>query len=392
MKPSSRALARTIAVSAILLLPLVAAVTAAAPAQAKQAASTATAPGDVVSARQIDAPGFWYAKVWQIKYLSTDTHDNVITVSGTVVVPTSGYSGGNRPIVGYAPGTHGMGDQCAPSAHLEAGDDQEGGLIHQYGWRGFAVAITDYQGLGTPGDHAYMVAGAAGHALLDIVRAAQRLTDAGLSKNAPVALVGYSQGGHGASWGAQLAAGYAPELNVKGAAAGGTPANLRQVADYNAGKSNFGLVLAAGIGMDTAYPELDLESYLNDAGRAGIDVLRTSCDFSPYADHGAVAGHIGRAERGRHRTEAAGAALPLDIGRDHPVQRGDQAASAVVRPGRQRELLDVLPAAARPDRRGGLAVGDQLGRRPPGRQARNLELLTRVFWILDSFGCCGSRD
>lgn len=285
MKPSSRALSRTIAVSAILLLPLVAAVTAAAPAQATQATSTATAPGDVVSARQINAPGFWYAKVWQIKYLSTDTHDNVITVSGTVVVPTSGYSGGNRPIVGYAPGTHGMGDQCAPSAHLEAGDDQEGGLIHQYGWRGFAVAITDYQGLGTPGDHAYMVARAAGHALLDIVRAAQRLTDAGLSKNAPVALVGYSQGGHGASWGAQLAASYAPELNVKGAAAGGTPANLRQVADYNAGKSNFGLVLAAGIGMDTAYPELDLESYLNDAGRAGIEVLRASCDFSPYANH-----------------------------------------------------------------------------------------------------------
>jgi Secretory lipase len=36
--------------------------------------------------------------------------------------------------------------------------------------------------------------------------------------------------------------------------------------------------------MDTAYPEPDLESYLNDAGRAGIDQLRNSCDFSPYAN------------------------------------------------------------------------------------------------------------
>ncbi|MGH3735229.1 MAG: lipase family protein [Micromonosporaceae bacterium] len=255
---------------------------AAAPAAATTTTTAASTPGDIVSARRIDAPGFGYARVWSILYRSTDTHGNPITVSGTVAVPYGSY--GNRPIVGYAPGTHGMGDQCAPSRHLEEGDDQEGGLIHQYGWKGFAVAITDYEGLGTPGDHRYMVARSAGHALLDIVRAAQRLTDAGLSKTAPVALVGYSQGGHAASWGAQLAGSYAPELNVKGVAAGGTPANLRQVADYNAGRPNFGLVLAAGVGMDAAYPSLELESYLNDAGRAGIEQLRNGCDFSPYAN------------------------------------------------------------------------------------------------------------
>jgi len=67
----------------------------------------------------------------------------------------------------------------------------------------------------------------------------------------------------------------------------GTPAtaapSAAPVADRNAGTSNFGLLLAAGIGMDAAYPELNLESYLNDAGRAGIEQLRNSCDFSPYA-------------------------------------------------------------------------------------------------------------
>ncbi|MGH3646913.1 MAG: lipase family protein [Micromonosporaceae bacterium] len=299
MTPTRRALSRTAAIAAIALVPLVAAATVSGPALAQPATATTTAtaatttatttkttasaPGDIVSARRINAPGFGYARVWQIQYLSTDTHGNSITVSGTVAVPASSYNG-NRPIVGYAPGTHGLGDQCAPSRHLEDGDDQEGGLIHQYGWRGFAVAITDYEGLGTPGDHRYMVARSAGNVLLDIVRAAQRLTDAGLSKSAPVALVGYSQGGHAASWGAQLAGSYAPELNVKGVAAGGTPANLRQVADYNSGRPNFGLVLAAGIGMDAAYPSLELESYLNDAGRAGIEQLRNSCDFSPYAN------------------------------------------------------------------------------------------------------------
>jgi pimeloyl-ACP methyl ester carboxylesterase len=243
----------------------------------------AAAPGDIVSARQIPAPGFGYAKVWRIQYSSTGTDGAPIVVSGTVVVPNAAYNG-PRPVVGYAPGTHGLGDQCAPSEHLEAGDDQEGLLIHQYGWKGYAVAVTDYQGLGTPGDHAYMVARAAGNALIDVVRAARKLTGTGLPANGPVALVGYSQGGQAAAWAAQLAGSYAPEMQVKAVAAGGTPANLRQVADYNAGRPNFGYVLAAGIGMDTAYPQLNLRSYLNDAGRAGIDVLRNSCDISPYAN------------------------------------------------------------------------------------------------------------
>ncbi|MGH3731678.1 MAG: lipase family protein [Micromonosporaceae bacterium] len=274
-----RALSRAAAIAVLALVPL-----AATPVLAEEStATTAAAPGDVVSARQINAPGFGYAKVWRIQYLSTDTHGATITVSGTVIVPTSSYDG-PRPIVGYAPGTHGLGDQCAPSARLEAGDDQEGGLIHQYGWKGYAVAVTDYQGLGTPGDHAYMVARSAGHVLLDIVRAAQRLPDAELPDDGPIGIAGYSQGGHAASWAGQLASSYAPELSVKGVAAGGTPANLRQVASANEGKPNFGLVLAAGIGMDTGYPELDLESYLNDAGRAGIEELRNGCDFSPYAN------------------------------------------------------------------------------------------------------------
>ncbi|MQA26837.1 MAG: lipase [Micromonosporaceae bacterium] len=277
-----RAGSALIAVIAMALLPLA----TGAPALAHQAATTAkvttaAAPGDVVSAQRIYAPGFEYARVWHIRYLSTDTHGASMTVSGTVIVPYGSYDG-PRPVIGYAPGTHGMGDQCAPSARLKEGNDQEGGLIHQYGWQGYAVAVTDYQGLGTPGDHAYMVARSAGHALLDIVRAAQRLT--GLPGNGPVGLAGYSQGGHAAAWAAQLAPTYAGELAVKGAAAGGTPANLRQVAAYNEGRENFGLVLAAGIGMDSAYPELDLESYLNDAGRAGIDELRNGCDFSPYAN------------------------------------------------------------------------------------------------------------
>jgi pimeloyl-ACP methyl ester carboxylesterase len=278
-----RVLTRAVVIAAVALLPLSAASTAVAgPAATATDVTTTYAPGDVISAQRIDAPGFLYARVWKILYSSTDTHGSPMTVSGTVIVPTSSWSG-PRPIVGYAPGTHGLGDQCAPSRYLAAGNEQEGTLIHEYATRGFAVAVTDYQGLGTPGDHAYMVARSAGHALLDIVRAAQRLSGAELPANGPVGLVGYSQGGHAAAWAAQLAPTYASDLIVMGVAAGGTPSNLLQIAAGNEGTSNFGLVLAAGAGMDTGYPELNLESYLNAAGLAGVDTLRNSCDFSPYA-------------------------------------------------------------------------------------------------------------
>lgn len=130
------------------------------------------------------------------------------TVSGTIIVPDGACP--NTPIIGYGPGTHGLGDQCAPSVGLRRGNEFEGGLIHQYAWQGFAVAVTDYEGLGTPGPHTYTVGRAQANAVFDIVRAAQRLPDAGLGRKAPVAIVGYSQGGGTAGWAAETAGGYGP--------------------------------------------------------------------------------------------------------------------------------------------------------------------------------------
>lgn len=274
---------RAAAVACAALLTLASASTANAAPAGRQAA--AAAPGDVVSAQAVSLPGFFYARAWQITYRSTDTHGRPNVVSGTVIVPTAPVSG-KRPIVSYAVGTHGLGDQCAPSRRLVAGDDQEGLLIHQYASRGYAVAITDYEGLGTPGDHTYVVGRAAGHAVLDVVRAAQRLPDAGLAADAPVAVSGYSQGGQAAGWAAELASDYAPDLRLKGVAVGAPPANLTRVAEYNDGGANSGLVLAAGVGLDTAYPELDIESYLNEAGQAAYTDIRDDCtgDFSKYAN------------------------------------------------------------------------------------------------------------
>ena len=109
-----------------------------------------------------------------------------------------------------------------------------------------------------------------GSALMDTVRAAQRLPDAGLSKDAPVVFRGYSQGGGAAMWAGQLQPSYAPELKLAGVVGGGVPADLALVALGLEGKKPFGFLLDALIGLDNAYPELQLDSYLNDEGRAAV--------------------------------------------------------------------------------------------------------------------------
>ncbi|CAM5620641.1 Lipase OS=Streptomyces antimycoticus OX=68175 GN=SSPO_046110 PE=3 SV=1 [Streptomyces antimycoticus] len=143
--------------------------------------------------------------------------------------------------------------------------------------RGWAVAVTDYEGLGTPGDHTYTAGRSEGHAVLDAARAAQRLPAAGLSPDAPVGIMGYSQGGQAAGWAAELHASYAPELRLKGTAAGGVPADLPTTLDYNDGGAGAGLALMALTGQDSAFPALRLDAYLNDRGRGYVDFMKRNC-------------------------------------------------------------------------------------------------------------------
>lgn len=240
----------------------------------------AAGPGDVVTS----APTSFHplpgqptgTRAWHVTYRSTTAKGAPNVVSGTVIVPQDGRKG-PRPLVTYAVGTIGLADHCAPSAGFPYGTTVEANLIQQLTLRGWAVAVTDYEGLGTPGDHTYTVGRAEGHAVLDAARAALRLPEAGLAEGSPVGIMGYSQGGQAAGWAAELHASYAPELNLKGTAAGGVPADLVEVAEYNDGGIGGGLVLMGAIGQDAAFPELNLGSYLNDKGRRHVGFLKNHC-------------------------------------------------------------------------------------------------------------------
>jgi hypothetical protein len=241
-------------------------------------------PGDVISSRtsRYTTDPLTKAPVpnvssWQVMYRSTDALGQAMPVTGTVLVPTTPWNGpGSRPLVSYAVGTRGVGDQCAPSYTLTQGADYEGGFIKGALDRGFAVAVSDYQGLGTPGGHTYMVGPAQGHAVLDVARAATRLPGTGLSANTPIGLMGYSQGGGGAGWAAQLESTYAPELNIKGTAIGGVPGDLTATAEFLNGSTFVAFALMTAIGFDSAYPELDLVTYLNERG---VELAQTALDM-----------------------------------------------------------------------------------------------------------------
>ncbi|WP_407640511.1 lipase family protein [Actinokineospora iranica] len=207
-------------------------------------------------------------------YLSRDTKDKAIPVTGTVIVPNTPWAGpGPRPIVAYAPFTAGMGDQCAVSKVL-AGDtssDVVGSVQTQFInpllQKGFAVAQTDYEGLGVPGmEHTYVMRRSEAHTTLDVVRAAQRLPELGLSTDAPVGIVGYSQGGGAAAAAVELAPEYAPELNIKGAYAGAPPADKAVLGKSLDGAYAAGFLGFALIGINTAYPEAKMMDLANPTG------------------------------------------------------------------------------------------------------------------------------
>lgn len=238
-------------------------------------------PGTVVWQDQLDAedlPG----EVWAVTYRSRGTEDRVVSVSGIVAVPEGDPPPGGFPVLAWAHGTTGIDDRCAPSnrgiravprlrEHLEAG---------------YVVAATDYQGLGTPGIHPYLVAESEGRSVLDSVRAARDLLGADVVSPRFV-LLGHSQGGHAALAAAERVQSWAPELDLVGTAVLAPVADLELVIpalfDSTIGLA-LGIYVAAG--WSAAHPELSASDLLTDEGVALLDDAARTC----VADMGRVIG------------------------------------------------------------------------------------------------------
>jgi hypothetical protein len=235
-------------------------------------------PGTVLKTAPTSLSGVSDVQALAIQYRSRSATNAPIAVTGSVYVPNAAWAGpGPRPIVSVAQGTQGLGDQCAPSKSLVSGLNYELPFVQALLAKGWAVAVTDYEGLGLPGTHTYIVADAEAHAQIDLVRAAQKVTSLGLSASAPVGFTGYSQGGNSTARAAEIESTYAPELNVVGAVAGGVPSDPEQLGTTLNGGPFFAFLAMAAVGLDAAYPELDLESYLNDTGQQLLETNQNAC-------------------------------------------------------------------------------------------------------------------
>lgn len=189
------------------------------PTPIESADLTGNGPGSLISAMSMpEVSGSSQGsnlRAARVVYRSTDGDTGGPTVvSGTVFTPVGDPPEGGWPVVTYGHGTTGIDPSCGPSLSNTLLGQLE--MVSGLAQAGYAVAFTDYQGLGQDGAPTYLDSRTAAFNMIDAVRAL-RSTFPDVSKR--WAAFGGSQGG-GASWSAnEQASTYAPELDVVGTVA-----------------------------------------------------------------------------------------------------------------------------------------------------------------------------
>jgi hypothetical protein len=229
--------------------------------------------GDLLRFQEIDddVDG---STAYRLLYLSESVQGDPIAVTGTALVPEGAAPDGGWPVIAHSHGTTGLADECAPSRNYP---DRVGELtlLATVADR-FVIAATDYEGLGTPGLHPYLVGESEGRGTLDAALAAAQLP--GVEASPTTFIAGYSQGGHGALWANQLAASWTPELDVRGAFAGAPPGELpviAAVAGQGGVAGGFFMLIAAGHA--AAYPDAHLEDILTPEGVEAVAIADEAC-------------------------------------------------------------------------------------------------------------------
>ncbi|WP_422504997.1 lipase [Stenotrophomonas sp. GZD-301] len=196
------------------------------------AAALPGVPGTVVDAEPYTAA--WLpskaATAYRLTYTTTNVHARPALSTGLVYLPAGRAPAGGWPVVSWAHGTQGVSDRCAPSVSGPQRPERDGRFLDLFLATGHAVVASDYQGLGSPGEHAFLHGATAGRNIVDMVKAAHafaRRLPSGQQLSTRWVSVGHSQGaaaavvaGHQASTQGQAA------LNYRGTFGTGTPVGV----------------------------------------------------------------------------------------------------------------------------------------------------------------------
>lgn len=231
-----------------------------------------TAPGSLISAEPIadiaDDITELGATATRVVYRSTSGVDGRATdVSGTVVVPGGNAPAGGWPIVSFGHGTTGVLNNCGPSEYVNLLGSAP--IVAALVLNGYAVTMTDYQGLGLDGDyHPYLDSTTFGYNMIDAVRAARNF-DPSLSVR--WSAYGVSLGGM-AAWAASDRNGaYGGGLELVGTAAIVPVSDMAGLADAAATgtltRAQYPLLMYALHGLAITHPEMNLDDYRSGIAR-----------------------------------------------------------------------------------------------------------------------------
>lgn len=342
-------------------------------------------PGSLVSATtmpELDKDpdsGLWNSA--RVLYHSTsgDTGQQTV-VSGSVYVPKTPAPQGGWPVVAFGHGTTGIDEPCAPSLSPK--------LLNMIVWvsslikKGYAVAFTDYQGLGAPGVHPYTDSKTEGLNVIDSVRAL-RHTFPDVSNR--WAAFGGSQGG-GAVWAAdEQAATYAPDLDLVGAVAMSPAADVSGIVDKAAARTLttdqapawFPLVEV----LARLHPDFNRDDYRSGAAAKYWDIL-TSCSGPKSLDRNEAAAELKDTDFIPRTPEAADRMRTLLKQWALPQQPLSAPLSIIY--GGQDSLIDpqwTTDAIARACTVGGTIIWDL----QPDKDHGNVDISSQFAWIADRF-------
>lgn len=176
-----------------------------------------------------------------------------------------------------------MADVCAPS--WAGRSERDVRYLNTWLSKGFAVVATDYQGLGTPGPHAYIETRPEAYSVLDSARAVLA-SQPNLSKK--VIIVGQSQGAGAAFATAALAGRYAPEIDLRGTVATGTPnlsmANLATAsnADLDRVDPTIAYSIYLTLTAQQTRPDVKASDVFTDRALPLVEPMRTQCVVAAF--------------------------------------------------------------------------------------------------------------
>ncbi len=239
------------------------------------------APGTLIRAEPME-PFVEGSQAWRVLYVSTSFDGTPIAVSGMVAAPGGLAPESGRDVVSWAHGLTGLADRCAPSKGFRFFGHDFYSIAPEILAAGFVGVATDYEGLGTPGMHPYLVGASEGRGVLDIVRAAQQIEQAGAGSR--VVVWGLSQGGHAALFAGEIARSWAPDLEVRGVVAVAPGSELQTIVMTGPlfPRTTF-IHWFLGLGFEAAHRELSVADIFSSAAIDAMgELLESEACFEEF--------------------------------------------------------------------------------------------------------------